>query len=189
MRKLHIHDPEIMMVALQQEIIRSEESRYTQRLHGVLLVCSGRSCYEVADLLGRSPRTIQYWVTRFEHSGFAGATLRSSVAPTLRSTSLQEGERPGRPPRLNDSTRRRIGRDLRRSPRQFGYGQTLWDGKLLSHHLQERYDLNLGVRQCQRLFRQLGFRRRKPRPQIANADPAAQQAYKKTAPPGRQDGH
>ncbi|MGH8653570.1 MAG: winged helix-turn-helix domain-containing protein [Gammaproteobacteria bacterium] len=41
------------------------------------------------------------------------------------------------------------------------------------------------MRQCQRLFRQMGFRLRKPRPVIAKADPAAQAAFKKTAAPGR----
>ena len=38
----------------------------------------------------------------------------------------------------------------------------------------------MGVRQCQRIFHQLGFRRRKPRPLIAQADPEAKAAYKKT---------
>lgn len=174
MQKLQIQDAEIMKVAVQQEIVRSEDSRYDHRLHGVLLVCAGKSCYEVADLLGHSPRTIQYWVDRFEHSGFAG---------------LQDDERPGRPAALDDKTRQRIGQDLRQSPRQLGYGQNLWDGKLLSHHLDARYSIKLGVRQCQRLFRDLGFRRRKPRPVIAQANPAAQRAYKKTAPPGPKKGH
>jgi hypothetical protein len=43
----------------------------------------------------------------------------------------------------------------------------------------------LGVRQCQRLFRAMGFRRRKPRPVIAHADPKAQRAFKKTRETGR----
>lgn len=173
MRKLQIQDAEIMTMALRQEIARSEESRYDHRLHGVLLVCSGRSCYEVADLLGHSPRTIEYWVKRFERSGFAG---------------LEEGERPGRPAALNERTRERIGQDLRCSPREFDHAQTLWDGKLLSHHLDARYGVRLRVRQCQRLFRQFGFRQRKPRPVIAHADPNAQRAYKKTAPSRRRRG-
>ena len=71
----------------------------------------------------------------------------------------------------------------RQSP---GYGQNLWDGKLLAHHLALHYHLTLGVRQCQRLFGQFGFRRRKPRPVIAKGDPAEQAAYKKTPPPGPQ---
>jgi transposase len=77
---------------------------------------------------------------------------------------------------------------LRLHPRDLGYGQNLWDGKLLSHHLQERYATELGVRQCQRLFRRMGFRRRKPRPLIAQADPEAQRAFKKTRPPGQRPG-
>jgi transposase len=45
--------------------------------------------------------------------------------------------------------------------------------------------VNLGVRQCQRLFHQLGFRLRKPRPVIARANPEEQQAFKKTPPAGQ----
>jgi len=169
MRKLEIKEAALMRLALHDEIRRSEDSRYDHRLHGVLLVCSGLSCYAVAELLGQSPRTVHYWVRRFEKSGFAG---------------LQEGERPGRPPALDALTLQRVGKDLRQRPEVFGYCRNLWDGTLLSHHLAKHYGTKLGVRQCQRLFGTLGFRRRKPRPLIAQADPEAQKAYKKTAPPG-----
>jgi len=165
MRRLEIDDADIMQMAIQDEIQRSEESRYDHRLHGVLLVSSGMSCYEVAELFGQSPRTVQYWVKRFEQSGFAG---------------LQEKQRPGRPARLDAKTLEAIGADLRCEPRSCGYEQNLWDGKLLSHHVSEKYRIKLGVRQCQRLFRHLGFRRRKPRPLIAKADPEGQRAFKKT---------
>jgi transposase len=166
MRRLEIEDAAIMRMAIQNEIHRSEESRYDHRLHGVLLVSSGMSCYEAAELFGQSPRTVQYWVNRFEKSGFAG---------------LQEKERSGRPPRLDAKMFQTIGVELRRDPRSFGYTQNLWDGKLLSHHLSEKHGVELGVRQCQRLFSKLGFRRRKPRPLIAKADPEAQRVFKKTS--------
>ncbi|MBI4221083.1 MAG: helix-turn-helix domain-containing protein [Planctomycetes bacterium] len=165
MRKFEIKDSNIMQVAVQQEILRSDESRYDHRLHGILLVCSGFSCYEVADLFKHSPRTIQYWVHRFEQSGFEG---------------LKDMDKPGRPSAITEKIRNILEKDLRRSPREFGYQQNLWDGKLLSHHLAKRKKVDLGVRQCQRLFHQFGFRRRKPRPMIADADPVAQEAYKKT---------
>jgi len=167
MRKLKVTDVEIMRLAVQQEIARSEESRYDHRLHGILLVSNGISCYQVAEWLGQNPVTIQRWVNRFEADGFAG---------------LQEGERSGRPGRLNETQWEAVDRDLRRSPRELGYAQNLWDGKLLAHYLAEAYGVDVGVRQCQRMFRQLGFRLRKPRPVIAKADPAAQTAYKKTTP-------
>jgi transposase len=168
MRKLRISDAEIMQIAVQQEISRSEESRYDHRLHGILLISHGLSCYDVAYLLGQDPRTIERWVQRFENRGL---------------DALREGERPGRPSRLSPDQWEAINRDLRKNPRDFGYTQNLWDGRLLAHHLKRVHDVPLGARQCQRLFRQMGFRLRKPRPVIANADPAAQAAYKKTPPP------
>ena len=174
MRKLQVADAEIMRIAVQQEIARSEESRYDHRLHGVLLVSQGVDCQRVADYLGQDRVTVQRWVNRFNERGFAG---------------LEEGERPGRPSRLSELQWPRIERDLRKAPCDFGYGQNLWDGKMLAHHLKQRYHVDLGVRQCQRMFRQLGFRRRKPRPLIAKGDPLAQERYKKTSPSGARQGN
>jgi transposase len=154
-----------MRIAVQQEILRSEESRYDHRLHGVLLVCSGLSCPEVANLLGHGPRTIQYWVRGFEENGFAG---------------LEDTPRPGRLSLINEAIRNGIGVDLRCSPREFGYAQNLWDSKLLSHHLSKHYNVQLGERQCRCFFHQLGFQHCKPRPVIAKADQEAQRRYKKT---------
>lgn len=171
MRKLEIKDADIMQIAVQEEILRSEESRYDHRLHGILLVCSGLSCNEVAKLFGQSPRTVQYWISRFEDSGFAG---------------LQDTPRPGRPAAMDEGIIQSLGQDLRRSPRELGYAQNLWDGKLLSHHLTQKFRIHLGIRQCQRLFRQMGFRRRKPRPLIAESDPEAKRKYKKTSTSRRQ---
>ena len=170
MRRLEIKETDIIQIAVKQEILRSEESRYDHRLHGILLICNGFSCQEVAELFGHSNRTVQYWVHHFEQSGFAG---------------LEETPRPGRPSRLDETVLKEISRHLRQSPRDLEYGQNLWDGKLLSHHLKERFAISLGVRQCQRLFSQLGFRQRKPRPLLAKSDPEAQRIYKKTPASGR----
>ena len=170
MRKLAISDGEVMGIAIRQEIERNDEARYDHRLHGVLLVANGMSARQAARWLNEGERTVQRWVNRFEGSGFAG---------------LQEGERPGRPRRVSEANWRHMERDVRRSPRECGFAQTLWDGKLLSAHLRQRYRIRLGVRQCQRLFRQMDFRLRKPRPVIAKADPAAPAAFKNTAALGR----
>ena len=164
MRQLEIRDADVMQIAIRQEIARSDESRYDHRLHGVLLVAGGQSCVEVATLFGENSSTVQRWVKRFEHSGFDG---------------LRDSERPGRPPSLDDRQWKRLGRDLRKSPREFGHEQSLWDGKLLSAHLRQRYGVRLGVRQCQRVFHQMGFRLRKPRPQVAQSDPARVADFKK----------
>jgi transposase len=114
MKPLTITDASNATLVLQDEIRRSEESRYDHRLHGVLLVAQGLTCPEVARVLGDSPRSIEYWVERFEDKGLA------------------KGDRPGRPARLTPAQLGEIERILRRTPRNAGLGVTLWDGKTLS---------------------------------------------------------
>lgn len=169
MKPLAVSDAETICLALQDEIRRSDELRYDHRLHGVLLVAQGMSCPDVARLLGDSARSVQYWVHRFEAEGFGG---------------LAEGERPGRPSRLSDEQLADISAVLREPPSSVGLSVNLWDGKTLAQFIEQRWSIELGVRQCQRLFRQLGFRLRKPRPLIARADPERQSAHKKTPPSG-----
>ncbi len=164
MRPLGIADSATIVLGLQDEIRRSEESRYDHRLHGVLLVAQGMTCPEAARLLGDAPRTVEYWVHTFEEMGLAG---------------LLEGERSGRPRRLSDKQIQEVNAVLRRMPREAGLGGNLWDGRTLAGWIERQYGINLGVRQCQRLFRQLGFRLRKPRPAIAQADQERQKAHKK----------
>jgi transposase len=169
MKALTISDQQNMILALQDEIRRNDTSRYDHRLHGVLLVAQGMTCPQVAEVLGDSPRTVVNWVQRFEAQGLAG---------------LSEGERPGRPSRLSEEQLTRVETALRSSPTQFGLPTALWDGPTLSAFLGRQLGVKLKVRQCQRLFRQLGFRLRKPRPKVAQADPQLQAAHKKTPSPG-----
>ena len=163
MKPLTISDAESMILAIQDEIRRSEESRYDHRLHAILLVAQGISCSRAAQMLGDAPRTVEYWVRRFEARGFSG---------------LMDRERSGRRPRLGKDHIAAIGDALRRSPNEFGLSGP-WDGKTLSLFIQQNWGTSLGVRQCQRLFRDLGFRFRKPRPKMAHADPEQQTTYKK----------
>ena len=72
MKPLTIKDAETVILGLQDEIRRSGEARYDHRLHGVLLVAQGLSCPQVAHLLGDAPRTVEYWVQRFEKEGLSG---------------------------------------------------------------------------------------------------------------------
>jgi transposase len=175
MKPLQISDAQTMVLALQDEIRRSDESRYDHRLHGVLLVAQGLSCREAAGILGDSPRAVENWAHRFEKSGFAGLT---------------EGGRSGRPSRLSPAQLAKTQAALRQTPQEAGVsGGGVWDGKTLSRYLEEKLDVNLKARQCQRLFRQLGFRFRKPRPVVAQADAQKQATHKKTPRPGRRSRH
>lgn len=165
MKPLTIADATNIVLGLQDEIRRSQEARYDHRLHGVLLVAQGMTCPEVSHLLGDGVRTVEYWVQRFEDRGRAG---------------LVEGERSGRPSRLSTKQLRRLDTVLRGSPREVGLNRNVWDGQTLSAWIEQQYGVDLGVRQGPRLFRQCGFRFRKPRSVIAQVDPERHAAHKKT---------
>lgn len=166
MRPLTISHADRKVLTLQQEIQRSEESRYDHRLHAVLLVAHGITCPEVSRLLGDSARTVEYWVRRFQQDGVDG---------------LLEGKHPGRPSRLTAEQLAGINRALRDTPALSGMSANLWDGKTLSAWIDKEYGVHLGTRQSQRLFRQFHFRLRKPRPMIAGASKTRKRMFKKNS--------
>ena len=166
MKASKITDRENVIFILQDEIRRTYEARYDHRLHAILLVVQGMSSRQAAQFLGDSPRTVAYWVQRFEAEGLAG---------------LADADRPGRPRRLDQEQIYHIEKVLRKSPLDLGLSVNLWDGKTLSVYVKQQFEIQLGVRQCQRLFRQLGFRLRKPRSKIAHADLSKKEVFKKNS--------
>lgn len=162
---LRIDDPQVVFV-LQDEIRCSEEARYDHRLHAVLLVAKGMSCPDAADYLGDSERTVRSWIRNYNERGLQG---------------LVENDKPGRPPRLSEKQIAQVGAVLRGKPEDVGLSVGMWDGKSLSEYIRRKFGAHVGVRQCQRLFGQLGFRMRKPRPMIARANPEIQRAFKKNS--------
>src|ERR1700722_8556209 len=114
MKPLTIADSLTIILGLQNKIRRSKKLRYDHRLHGVLLVAQGMTCPEVARLLGDAPRSMEYWVSRFEKDGLAGLT---------------EGKRPGRPRRLTEKQWAAVDQILRYPPRKVGLSGNPWDGQ------------------------------------------------------------
>jgi len=164
MKPLTIPDAQRVVKEVQREIEKSKDCRYIRRLHGILLVAQGTSCPQVARQLGRGARTVQLWVRTFKEEGLSG---------------LKDKSRPGRPPRLTEEQMAQIGQALRSTPMEYGLNGYLWDGKTLSAFILKEFGIQLGVRQCQRVFHKLGFRYRKPRPLIAGTDPAVKKEFKK----------
>ena len=170
MRPLTLPFPDHSRVLLQQEINRHQDARYEHRLHSVLLVASGLSCEKVASLFGDSPRTLVNWVRRFDGKGLAG---------------LAEGNHSGRPARLSADQLEEVRSLVRQAPTAAEVDANLWDGKTLRVCLQKRYDVQMSVRQCQRLFRLVDTRYRLRRPLVAKADPQRQAEHKKNSKHGR----
>lgn len=143
-----VEGAKIVQSAIRREIERDEASRYDHRLHALLLVASGRSCSEVAEWFGESASTVQRWVRRFQAKGVEG---------------LHDLARSGRPRRLDAVQWRRLEGDLRKTPRYFGFTARSWNGPTFAEHLRRCYGVDLGLRQCQRLFLQIASKPRRAR--------------------------
>lgn len=138
MRKLQPAGSGTLLTALATAVRGSRELRYVHRLHAVLLVSRGRSCYEVGHWFAEDPRTVERWVRAFELAGPDG---------------LVERPRRGRPAHLTPMQQDQLRRELAIGPTGAGYPHRRWTGKLLARHLECRYGVCLSLRHCQRLLR------------------------------------
>ena len=161
---LQIRDIEKVKNEIQTYFNANEDARFVRRLDVVALICNGHALNYVAGLFGINSTTVQRWIHRLNESGFQG---------------LKDKSGRGRRSQINDTDRLKLKSDLEKSPKDLGYDQARWDGKLLSHHLKVQYSVELRVRQCQNLFKQLGFSLQRPRKMPAGADPEKQEAFKK----------
>jgi transposase len=112
----------------------SEQERILHRLHSVVLVLNGLSCSETARLYGDSARSVAYWVKRFEAEGVAG---------------LEEEQRSGRPSKLTPTQMKAV----REFAAQHCRTGELATGKTLSFFINQKFSIQLTVRQCRRILR------------------------------------
>ena len=156
--------PKSKIKVLQKEINNSENTRFTNRLHGVLLVAKEMTGPKAASILGKSRTVLFKWTRRFLKEGVNG---------------LMDKPKSGKKPKLTNKQLNKIKSVLNAPPDKVGLDRCMWDGKTLSEYIHKEFSIELGVRQCQRLFHKLGFRLRKPRPMIAHADETKRQEFKK----------
>ena len=138
MQPLKIDNSENVVRNLQDEIRRSEQSRYNHRLHAILLIAQGLSAREAADWLGDAARTVELWVHRFQEDGLEG---------------LREVRRPGRPSKLSQEQITQVQSVLRSVPANAGLNADAWDSNTLSSYLRS-LGVRLKPRQCRNLLRQ-----------------------------------
>lgn len=142
MNPLDVPEPSQLRRALRREVRTSEEARFLNRLQCVSLVAAGNSCRAVAEWTGENVRTIQLWVNRYNVHGAQGLRRRSTAS---RGRALDEHQLGA------------VRRDLELAPRALGLDEPRWTGPLLRRHLEQRYEVRLSSRHCQRLLRKLQF--------------------------------
>lgn len=112
-----------------------------------------------------SPRTIANWINWINSEGNIDI--------------LRDQEKPGRSASLDEFEMSHLKDKIQKHPNESGLDANLWDGKLLSHYIKKKFEKELKVRQCQRIFNKLGFRLKSGRTMVAKGDAEAKKAFKK----------
>lgn len=164
MNRRKIDNKDALILSIQSALNETEEAKFYHRLDLVLLAVSGMPVKEIAALYNESPTTISYWTKKVVEQGV---------------DSLKSDAHTGRTPRLTPEQLKQLDIDLQKLPSNFGYEVNLWDGLVLSRHLEENYSVSLKVRQCQRILRKLGYTLQRPQTKPYGSNPEVQEAFKK----------
>ena len=146
------------------ELYKKEKySKLKERYHALFLMIEFKNCTIVAELLKRSRKTIQIWVNVFNEGGI------DDIVP---------GKPPGRPSRLSQGQMEELKADVLTHPRKLGYDFSNWEGKSVAHNIKKKFNIDLSVRQAQRILRKLGLTLQRPRYKFPKADPEKQEKFK-----------
>jgi Transposase and inactivated derivatives len=123
----------------------SAEAKFIHRLQAILLFAESEkgSCNGVGASFGNSPRSVSNWVKRINRTG----TIES----------LRSKPQSGRPTRLSQAQRVEIKTVLQDLPEKQGMSGRRWGGKNLSSYIRLRYGIEMEIRTCQRLLKELGI--------------------------------
>ena len=146
-------------------VTSSDDAKYLRKVIIVNLLLNGASTSALSELCGESSRTLSAWVKQVDEGGFEA---------------LRPKKQPGRPNKLTKDQKEEIKVVILSEPSLYGYN--VWDGPSLSDFILKKYDVKLGVRQCQRLFHQLGFSQIRPQtfPSKDHEEDPSRGEFKKT---------
>lgn len=158
---------DLSVAELRAAAKRAGDTRQACRILAIAMVLDGYSREAAATACGMDRQTLRDWVHRYNQEGLPG---------------LADRPRSGRPARLNRQQEDEVlgwveaGADLAVD------GVVRFRLVDLCKRIGERFGVALNEDTVGQILRRRGYRRLSARPQHPQADPAAQEAFKKTSP-------
>jgi len=160
---LQITQSDVSRNELYEIFRKADDADMARRFQAMFLLLDGYSKDIVASIVGISKRELIRWIHAFNDGGIDG---------------LYPYPKPGRPCRLTAEQKQELDKDLQRNPRDLGFDSAIWDGKMIKHHIEQKFDVHFEVRRVQAMMHELGFSLQRPRPVPAQADSVKQEAFK-----------
>jgi transposase len=151
---------------LQHRYRMEKDARLARRIQGICLVQTGRSCPEIMAITGAARRTIQQWVAKYNQGGL---------------DELCDKPRSGQPTKLPRDREEEFRRRLDQGP-TLDDGVSVLNGPAIQRILEREFGQIYTLWGVHDLLHRLGYSYLCPRPQHEQADPIAQEAFKKTSP-------
>lgn len=139
--------PDIKLPELERIYRKEPLGKSKDRLQAAVMRKKGKSQQSIAKDLGRTQSTISIWLNKMQNKGLA---------------SIYDRKIPGRPSILSTKQQKEIGRDLRKRPADFGLGDGVWTGPLLSSHIYNKFGVQYSTASAIALEHRLGFPVKKP---------------------------
>lgn len=159
MAKLEDVSVEDLEVALEEV----DGKRETQRLMVAIIYKRGPSVPMIAEWLDMRERTIYNWFDRLEERSIHDA--------------ITDDHRSGRPPKLEESERKKFESAVRRPPVEAGYEHPVWSTALAQEFLREQFGVEYSQRSVQRLLKEAGLSHRMQRHESPTADEKERQDF------------
>jgi transposase len=145
----------------------SQDANQTRRLLVLAAIYDGEARGEAAKIGGVGVQTVRDWVLAFNAEGPPG---------------LIDGKAPGNQPLLNTEQREALKRIVEAGPNPAVDGVVRWRLVDLAQWVYAEFGISVSKQTLSRMLRGMGYRKLTARPRHHAQDPAALEAFKKTAP-------
>jgi len=152
---------------LRREAARARDPAAARRMLAIAMLLEGASRADAARLCGMDRQTLRDWVHRYNEAGLEGLYNRTS---------------PGRQRALSPEQEAELAGLVRKGPDPDRDGVVRWRRVDLQKVIKERYDIEMHERSVGKVLHRLRFAKVSARPRHPQADPEAQEAFKKTFP-------
>lgn len=156
------------LVQLKRLYRTERNARLAQRIQGVYMAKMGRTCPEIMLITGAARRTVQQWVAKYNSGGL---------------DALIEKPRSGQPTKLPRDREEEFCRRIESGPTEAD-GVAALNGPAIRRMLEREFGQTYSLWGVYDLLHRLGYSCLCPRPQHEQADPQAQETFKKNSRKG-----
>lgn len=165
MKSLEITNKSVTREALLKMAEKIPGAWIGLRIAAIILILEGWKSTQVAELFDVSRWSAVKWIQKMNEHGVQG---------------INEGQRPGRPSRMDEDIEKDLEKALTRDPREFGLKRNRWDGMVVVEYVERIHGVKIKIRQAQRWIRRLGFSLKVPIYKYAQATAEGVEEFGKT---------